>query len=213
MKRCISLLSIGLLVVLALAACGQALRADMPTPQPEPAWKPIAGGGATLWLPETFESLDMGMGVDKRIAHLKEFGGKYEQVAQMTARSRAAFALWAFDTHAGYYSCAATVGVLRTRPVSAALTLDSFAAEVVRQLPALAGDAQTQLVGQEQLALNEQPAVRMFLEFPGSCRKAVLYTLKRGERFWLVVFAADTHEFERRLGSFEQSVGTFSVET
>jgi hypothetical protein len=213
MRRRISLLCMRLLIGLALSGCGRAPAAGAPAPTPEPSWKPIDGGGATLWLPATYQTLDLDAGVDQRIAKLKQFGGKYAQTARMTARSRAAFALWAFDSHAGYYSCAATVGVLRTRPVSAALTLDLFAAEVIRQLPALAGDAQAQLVGQERLSLNAEPAMRMFLEFPGACRKEVLYTLKRGDRFWLIVFAADLQEFERRLPSFEHSIGTFSVDT
>jgi len=62
------------------------------------------------------------------------------------------------------------------------------------------------------VALDQYQAARMILEFPGACRKELLYTLKSGDRFWLVVYAADIEEFERRLPSFERSIRTFALE-
>jgi hypothetical protein len=201
-----------LVFALALAACGRAPTTAVPTTTPAP-WRQFSAGAATLWLPETYEALDLGAGVDQHIAKLKQFGGSYARTAQLTERSRGAFALWAFDTRVGYRSCAATVGVIPTRRVSAALTLDTFMVEVARQLPALAGDAEVQLVKQDTIALDTGSAARLQLEFPGACRKAVLYATRRGDRFWMVVYAADAKEFEQRLPSFERSITTFSVDT
>ena len=205
MHRLIALLS---LIALALAGCGQAPAAA--TPVPAPAWKEFSGGGASLWLPETYEALDLGAGVDQQIARLEQFGGKYARTAERIGRSRRAFALWAVDTKVGYRTCAATVGVIRTRQVSPALSLDLFAGEVVRQLPDLAG-AGVQLVRQETIALDRGAAVRMVLEFPDACRKEAVYTVRSGDRFWMVVYAADAQEFERRLPSFERSIATFAA--
>jgi hypothetical protein len=198
------------LLAIALAACGTpAAVAPIPTPAP---WREFSAAGASLWLPETYEALDLGAGVDQRIAKLKQFGGSYARTAQITERSRGAFALWAFDTRVGYRSCAATVGVIPTRQVSAALTLDAFIVEVIRQLPALAGEIDVQLIKQDTVALETGSAARLQLEFPGACRKALLYTVRRADRFWMVVYAADAKEFELRLPSFERSIATFSVD-
>jgi len=209
MKRSIARMSLCLIAALALARCGQAPIATDPTPAP--AWKEFTGGGASLWLPETYEALDLASGVDQQIARLSQFGGKYAQTAEMTRRSRRAFALWAFDTRSGYNTCAATVGVIRMRQVSPALSLDTIAGEVVRQLPDLAGGLAVQLMRQQTIALDDGAAVRMELSFPDACRKEVLYTIKRGDRFWMVVYAADAREFERRLPSFERSIATFTT--
>lgn len=206
MHRLIALLS---LIALALAGCGQA--PPPATSVAAPAWKEFSGGGASLWLPDTYQSLDLGAGVDQQIARLQQFGGKYVRTAELTRRSRRAFALRAVDTKVGYRTCAATVGVIRTRQVSPALTLDRFASEVARQLPDLAGGVGVQLVRQETIALDRGAAVRMVLEFPGACRKEALYTVKRGDRFWMIVYAADAQEFERRLPSFERSIATFAA--
>ena len=176
MHRLIALLS---LIALALAGCGQAPAPA--TPIAAPAWKEFSGGGASLWLPDTYQSLDLGAGVDRQIARLEQFGGKYARAAELTRRSRRAFALRAVDTKVGYRTCAATVGV------------------------------GVQLVRQETIALDRGAAVRMVVEFPGACRKEALYTVKRGDRFWMVVYAADAQEFERRLPSFERSIATFAA--
>lgn len=209
MKASIARLTLCLIAALALAGCGGAPAALAPTPAP--AWKEFAGGGASLWLPETYETLDLASGVDQQIAKLSQFGGKYAQTAEMTQRSRRAFALWAFDTRGGYNTCAATVGVIRTRQVSAGLSLDTFAGEVVRQLPDLAGGLAVQLMRQQTIALDNESAVRLELSFPDACRKEVLYTVKRGDRFWMIVYAADAREFELRLPSFERSIATFTT--
>lgn len=210
MNRRFALLPACLLLALALAACGGAASAT-PTSVPEPAWIQFAGGGATLMLPDTYQTLDLSTGLDQRIAKLKQFGGRYERTAHLTERSRRSFALWAFDSRAGYSSCAATAGVIRTRSVSSALTLDLFVQEMIRQLPALAAGDQVRVVGQETVTLDRQPAARLLLEFPNACRKEVLYALKRGDRFWMVIYAADVKEFESRLPSFERSIQTFET--
>lgn len=210
MRRHDALLCACILLALALAACGRP-PAAAPTPKPEPAWREVSGGGVSLSLPESYEALDLGEGVDQRIRLLDQFGGKYAHVARMTEQSRKNFALWAFDTRPGYSSCAATVAVTRTRPVSDALTLDVFVGEVVRQLPSLAGGAEVRLVSNETIKLDSGPAARLLLEFPGACRKEMVYTLKRGDRFWMVIFAADVKEFERRLPLFERSIATFTT--
>jgi hypothetical protein len=212
MKRRIATLCACLLFAITITACGQA-PALAPTPVPEPAWKQLSGGGASLSLPESYEPLDLAAGVDERVARLRQFGGRYARTATMTERSRRLFALWAFDTRVGYTSCPATVGVIRTRAGSPALKLDTFVDEVTRQLPALAGNAEVRLLGQQTMALEGGDAARLILEFPGACRKEALYTLRRGDRFWMVVYAADKREFERRLPSFERSIATFTAET
>jgi hypothetical protein len=212
MNRRTILIVVGLLLSLGVGGCGRTPTAAHPTPTPAPAWKRFEGGGAELWLPETYQTLDLGTGVDQRIAKLKLFGPKLKQTTQMIERSRSAFVLWASDSRAGYRSCAATVGVIRTQQVSPVVTLDLFVDETIRQLPGLRDDARVHLVSREQVQVGRRQAARMILEFPDACRKEVLYTLRGDDRFWMVVFAADTAEFDQRLPSFERSIQTFALE-
>ncbi|TET51418.1 MAG: hypothetical protein E3J64_06915 [Anaerolineales bacterium] len=202
----------GLLLSLALvgAALGCGLggtSADDPTATPIPSWKRFEGGGAELWLPESYEGGNIAEDVETVADTLRQLGPDFEQMAQLIEQNPDMYAIWAFDMHVGDLGFLTNVNVIREQVMSAT-TLDAHMDAALAQLP-----SQFQVTDREAATLGDLQAGRVIILFDigGMQGAGLMYVAKDDNTMWVITYATSASEFDQRLSTFEESAGTFAI--
>ncbi|HET7087479.1 MAG TPA: hypothetical protein VFL17_02400 [Anaerolineae bacterium] len=213
-------LSIFLLLLSIGTGCGsQGVSRFIITPQPTatsqptatliPGWEKFEGGGAELWLPESYEGGDLSSDLDFIVENLRNLGGpEFEQIAQLIEENPSAFVLYVFDSKIGDSGFLTGVNVTKERVLSS-VTLDTYIDMAVKQFP-----SEFHFVERAVVSLDRYEARRLVVELTlaGTRVKEVLYVVKEDNTIWSVTFATGADEFDQRLPTFEQSVRTFAVQ-
>ena len=221
MKRREYLMAIWLLLLFTTLACGQAITSpptalSEPTATPNleptatsiPGWERFEGGGAELWLPQSFEGGDISEDIDVVVENLRRLGPDFEQIAQMIEQNPSMYAIWAFDSDVGGSGFLTSVNVIKEQVLSA-ITPETYLDMALPQFP-----PQFQVVEQDILSVGNYQAGRVVIEFAVSAvpGKEVMYVIKNGNTMWVITFATAMDEYDQRLPVFEQSVLTFKVQ-
>ncbi|MDZ8189144.1 MAG: serine/threonine-protein kinase [Nostoc sp. ChiSLP02] len=169
-------------------------------------WKKFEGGGAELWLPESYEGGNASKNLDTIIRRLKTLGSEWEQVAQQIKQNPSAFSIWAFDSIKGDSGFLTNV-IVTNEQVNSTINLETYLQEVSKQLP-----TQIRIVDiKTGLAEGYQVGQIITETSIGRSGKQVYYVIKDGKTIWNVIFSTGVDEFEQRLPIFEASIRTFSV--
>lgn len=182
-----------------------------PTPPPTassiPGWEKFAGGGVELWLPDSFEGGNLYEDLEVIVEKLKALGPNFRQMAQMLEQNRSAFVLWVFDSQVGDTGGLTNVTVAKEKVLSV-ITIDTYLKALVQQLP-----SQFRVIDQKVMSRNPYPVAQVVVE--GTIfsfqAKEILYIVKVDNTIWLIMFATDANEFDRRLPIFNQSIRTFTL--
>ncbi|MEH2066717.1 MAG: serine/threonine-protein kinase [Nostoc sp.] len=183
-----------------------AISSENSSPDIPDRWKKFEGGGAELWLPESYEGGNTSKNLDTLIRRLKSFGSEWEQVAQQIKQNPSAVSIWAFDSIKGDSGFLTNV-IVTNEQVTSTINLETYLQEVSKQFPAQIRivDIKTGLAGGYQVG-------RIITETSlGRSGKQLYYVIKDGRTIWSVVFSTGIDEFEQRLPIFEASLRTFSV--
>jgi len=181
---------------------------SQPTATPIPGWEKFECDGVELWLPESYEGVDLSEEVGVIIENLRRLGPDFEQMAQMIEQNPSMYVVWAFDSEVGDSGSLTNVAVT-TEKVLSAVTIDTYLDAASKQLP-----AQFQVVERDIVSLGNYRAGRLVIEatISGVASKVLMYAVKDGNTMWLIVFATGAEEFDQRLSVFEQSALTFAIQ-
>ncbi|MBN1284461.1 MAG: hypothetical protein JXB47_03605 [Anaerolineae bacterium] len=182
---------------------------ETPMPTDEPAhpagWAEVKGGGAALWLPESFEGGDPTLDLDLIVERLRSLGPDLEPVAQMVEANPSMFVIWAFDSKLN--SPYLTNVIVTTEALVVDMSLETYLKIATQQLP-----GGMDVVEQSTTTVNGYPAGRLVINntLDGDM-KQLIYTVKDDLTVWTIACTTGASEFNERLPAFETIVGTFTV--
>jgi hypothetical protein len=185
------------------------------TPQPTIAapsgFKPIEGGGITLWLPQSFEGGSMtGKDRELMIAGLKKLGGEFTRVATQFEGMADNLLFLAVDSKVNQQGGVTTVNVVEV-PIFSSMKPVTLAKMMAEQLPQQIKGIKIGEV--EAVELPRYPAAHFTaqLSLNNLSIKEAIYLIKADDATYMVTFAALADEFEELQSAFEQSIQTFTV--
>lgn len=186
------------------------------TPQPTVSaptgFKPITGGGVTLWLPDSFEGGSM-TGKDREVIlkSLTNLGGEFARLGKQFESMADNMLFLAFNSEVNEQGGVTTVNVVEI-PIFSSMKPVTLAKMLVEQLPQ---QIKGITVGEvEAVDLPNYPAARFTaqMNLNSLSVKEAIYVVKAGDATYLVTFATLMSEFEELLPVFEQSIQTFTIE-
>lgn len=166
-----------------------------------PGWKKFQGGGAELWLPESYLIIDK-KNLNNLVKRLKTLGPKGNLSAQFLQVGYSQSRIWAFDSTTGNSGFPTTNLTVINEQVSLEYNIETYLKEISKGLRIV--DLKT------GLAENSQVEVGQIIVL-GINSKQIHYVFKNKNTIWHVMFSTSQEEFEQRLPIFEASILTFSV--
>lgn len=194
-----------------------ALPADTPTPNPSPTATPnsdltiptnmtrYAGKDVEIYLPSSYVGGDPSKDLPFFLERLETLGTEYTKAADFIRDNPSAIPFWAFDTQVNRLGSLTSAVILKER-VFSGVTLELYMDISLKQLP-----SDIKILSRETMQIGKYPAGRVMAEQEvlGAQVEQLMYILKDGNTFWLVIYSTEFGEFEERLPTFEKSVRTF----
>ena len=170
-------------------------------PTPIPGFARYEGLAMEIWLPDSYVGGDPNSVGAELAAELTSAG--VDNAAGMVEDMATNVNLWAFDSAAAHAGVLPTVTV-RYIPYLRGATLDWYTKVLVDSLPSAFVLAETQ-----DVEVPEYLAQRMLFNTEDQGGRLLAYVLRRGERAWVLLFAAPSGRVDELAPVFEQSVLTF----
>ncbi|MFM6007823.1 MAG: hypothetical protein ACKPA7_28595, partial [Sphaerospermopsis kisseleviana] len=175
-------------------------------PQIPYGWKKFQGGGASLWLPASYDGSRTGENLNATLRRLKSRGSQWKQIAPFIEENRS-IQLFAVDYNQGKSGFLTNVIVLKVQ-VPTTINLKTYFDEVNKNSPP---DIRI-LDIKTGFAEGYEVAKIIREDSKGVDSKQIIYLIKDGGIVWNVFFSTNADEFETRLPIFEASIRTLSTQ-
>ncbi len=185
----------------------------LPSPTPIPGWKKLEGGGAAIWLPESYIGGNPSTDKQAILQQIEGLGADFEMDEgywEVQLFGAATNAIWAIDSNMGNTYVYTIVRIMSEPVRDLDYSLDSLLTEISNGLP-----TDNYVVDRRTLILDQREVGRLFVEHPlivDEIRvevKFALYALQSGSNIWLLGFTTGKEVFDDRMPVFEMSVRTF----
>jgi len=201
--------SLCLLLLGVVAGCGETRQLNPTSSQPsatsaspESAWKTLKGNGVALSVPETYAGGNPKTDLDAIAQKLKQIDPDYEKRIESLKNDPSAPALLAFDMQSAESNFPTNVSVA-TQKVPQDLTVEEYLDAVVKQI-----SNEAKVIDQKVVSLENYQAGRIVTEstIGEIAISQLFYLIKDDNKFWLVIYATTSGEFQERLPNFEKSI-------
>ncbi|AFY39990.1 hypothetical protein Lepto7376_3833 [[Leptolyngbya] sp. PCC 7376] len=176
---------------------------------PEEGWKKFEGGGASIWLPGTYDGGVPSEDLEFIATRIREINPDFEQIATMIEQNPDMFSLLAFDSEIGEQPFLTNINII-SEALPSNLTIETYLDITKQQLP-----AQFNIVEEEFIEINSKPAVRLIieLEMAGSLVKESVYIVRGDNKAWVITCATGKEDFETRRPIFEKMANSFTIDS
>ena len=176
---------------------------------PEEGWKKFEGGGASIWLPASYDGGVPSEDMDFIATRIREINPDFEQIATMIEQNPDMFSLLAFDSEIGEQPFLTNINII-SEALPSSLNIETYLNITKQQLP-----PQFNIVEEEFIEINSKPAVRLLieLEMAGSLVKEAVYIVRGDNRAWVITCATGQADFETRYPTFEKMAKSFEIQS
>lgn len=201
-----------------------------PTPQasasPEPSISPtitdtstvslkkIQGEGVELSIPNNFEGGNPSKEIDTLSQKLKKVSPEAEAGLEKIKQNPSVFALIAFDPQISSTKFLTNINIRQVQ-APPGLTIEEALEALNKELTNPSNQTSYSVLDSKVESVKSYKAARILGEpknTPIPLRQ-LIYTIKDGDRLWLVTYSTPANEYEQRLPGFEKSIQTFTVKS